>query len=100
MDEMRNLSLNSYIKEILKTAEYKKDTELNCVVAYAPILPGCITQANSYEEARDNLIDAIELWIISGLHDGQDIPIINDARLASSVSELENDEQKEDLIYA
>jgi predicted RNase H-like HicB family nuclease len=74
---MKDVSFTAYVKEILKTAEYRRDPELNCVVAVAPILPGCMTQADNFEEARENLIDAIELWITEGLREGEDMPVVN-----------------------
>jgi len=66
---MKYVGFKEYVREILKTAEYKKDSEIGCVVAIAPVLPGCMTQGDNIEEARDNLIDAIELWITVGLRD-------------------------------
>ena len=68
---MQDVSFTVYVKEILKTAEYRQDAELNCVVAVAPVLPGCMTQADNFEEAREYLIDAIELWITVGLREGE-----------------------------
>ncbi len=48
----------------------------------APDLPGCFTQGTTYEEARENLIDAIEVWIIAGLQSGEELPVVNGSRLA------------------
>ena len=74
---MQDVSFTAYVKEILKTAESRRDAELNCVVAVAPVLPGCMTQADNFEEAREYLIDAIELWITVGLRQGEDMPVVN-----------------------
>jgi predicted RNase H-like HicB family nuclease len=81
---MRMVSLSEYVKEVLKCAEYRRGDDLNCVVAVAPVLPGCMTQGKNFEEARDNLIDAIELWITVGLREGEEIPVVNGCRLASA----------------
>ena len=81
---MRDVSFHEYVKEILKRAKYTHDEELDVVVAVAPDLPGCMTQATSFEEAREALIDAIELWITIGLREGDEMPVIHDVRLASS----------------
>lgn len=76
------VNLSRYVQEILKTAEYKKGEDLDCVVAVAKVLPGCITQGGNYEEARENLIDAIETWILSALMDGEMLPEVNGCQLA------------------
>jgi predicted RNase H-like HicB family nuclease len=41
-------------------------------------------QGRTFEEAREDLIDAIELWVMSALMDGDEIPVINGCRLAPS----------------
>ncbi len=45
-----------------------------------------MTQAASFEEARDNLVDAIEVWLMSGLRNGEDPPVVNGCRLAITAS--------------
>ena len=60
-------SLPDYIAEILKNAVYEKREQLEVIVAEAPDLPGCLTQGGTFEEARENLVDAIEVWLMSGL---------------------------------
>lgn len=97
---MRYVGFKDYVREILKTAEYKRDTELDCVVAIAPALKGCMTQGDNFEEARDNLIDAIELWITVALKDGEDAPIINNTQLATSVEQIEQVVPMESALYA
>jgi predicted RNase H-like HicB family nuclease len=97
---MKDVSFTAYVKEILKTAEYRRDPELNCVVAVAPVLPGCLTQADNFEEARENLIDAIELWITVGLREGEDMPVVNGQRLAISSERLEMPSDDPGLAYA
>ena len=78
----RRGSLAEYVAEILKNAEYEKGEQLDVIVAEAPDLPGCITQGASVEEARENLVDAIEVWLMSGLRNGEDPPVVNGCRLA------------------
>ncbi len=73
---MRKVSFQEFVKEVLKNAEYKRGRNAECIVALAPALPGCITQGDNHEEARENLIDAIELWITSALRDGDAIPAV------------------------
>ena len=78
----RNGSLAEYVGEILKNAVYEKGEQLNVIVAEAPDLPGCLTQAATFEEARESLVDAIEVWLMSGLRSGEDLPVVNGCRLA------------------
>jgi len=78
----RPVSLRAYVSEVLKNAVYEKGEQLDVVVAEAPDLPGCLTQGETFEEARDNLLDAIEVWLMSGLLSGEDPPVVNHCRLA------------------
>ncbi len=48
-----------------------------------------MTQGDIFETARDNLIDAIELWITVGLKDGEEMPVVNGNKLAASVNQFE-----------
>jgi predicted RNase H-like HicB family nuclease len=57
---------------------------LDVVVAVAPDLPGCMMQAGTFEAAREDLIDAIELWLTVGLKSNEPLPVINGVRLATS----------------
>jgi predicted RNase H-like HicB family nuclease len=82
----RSGSLAEYIAEILKNAVYEKGERLDVIVAEAPDLPGCITQGATVEEARENLVDAIEVWLMSGLRSGEDPPVVNGCRLAITTS--------------
>ena len=75
-------SLADYVAEVLKNAVYEKGEQLEVIVAEAPDLPGCLTQGASFEEARENLVDAIEVWLLSGLRNGEDPPVVNARRLA------------------
>jgi predicted RNase H-like HicB family nuclease len=79
---LRRASLAGYVAEILKNAVYEKGEQLDVIVAEAPDLPGCLTQGTTFEEARENLVDAIEVWLLSGLRNGEDPPVVNDCCLA------------------
>jgi predicted RNase H-like HicB family nuclease len=86
MAKTKEISFRNYIHEVLKNAIYEPDNSLKipCVVAEAPDLPGCFTQGENFEDARENLIDAIELWIMAGLKNGEEMPLVNGCRLAMS----------------
>lgn len=79
-----SVTLREYIAEGLKTAVYEKGEALNVIVAEVPRLRGCVTQGETIEQARENLIDAIEVWIMAGLLRGEEPPVINGLRLAIS----------------
>ncbi len=97
---MKQIGFNEYVKEVLKTAEYEKDPEIGCVVGIASILPGCMTQGANFEEARENLKDAIELWITVGMREGDDMPMVNGLKLVSAVEELEQSSAQGSPVYA
>jgi hypothetical protein len=78
----RPVSLPDYVTEILKNAVYEKGAQLDVIVAEAPDLPGCMTQGATFEEAREDLVDAIQVWLLSGLRSGEDSPVANGCRLA------------------
>jgi len=78
----RRGTLADYIAEILKNAVYEKGEQLDVIVAEAPDLPGCMTQGATFEEARENLVDAIEVWVMSALRSGEDPPGVNGCHLA------------------
>ena len=69
--------MSQFVKEALKNARYIVGEDVKRIVAIAPDLPGCITQGNNVEDARENLIDAIELWVTSALKDGDFVPSVN-----------------------
>ncbi|MBF0488751.1 MAG: type II toxin-antitoxin system HicB family antitoxin [Nitrospirae bacterium] len=38
-------------------------SEIRHYVAYCPELPGCVTYGSTFEEARENFIEALELYM-------------------------------------
>ena len=48
--------------------------EDNTFHGYVPALPGCHTWGQSLQEAKDNLDDAIRLYVSSLLSDGKAVP--------------------------
>jgi predicted RNase H-like HicB family nuclease len=48
--------------------------ELSGYNVYVPILPGCISEGDTREEALANIKEAIELYIESLEEDGEPIP--------------------------
>jgi predicted RNase H-like HicB family nuclease len=79
---IKAVSFQEYVREILKTARYRPCDDADCVVAALEVLPGCMTQGSSVEEARELLIDAIEVWVLSAIKDGEPVPVVNGCSLA------------------
>ena len=99
MKKNKQVSLSEYIAEALRNAVYEKDNSLGkipCIVAEAPDLTGCYTQAENFEDARQNLIEAIELWITVALRNGENLPVINNCTLLRPARKLRS--QKEKLL--
>jgi hypothetical protein len=82
----RRVSLSDYMAEVLKNALYEKGEQLDVIVAEAPDLPGCLTQGATVEEARESLVDAIAVWLLSGLRGGEDPPVVNGCRLSITMA--------------
>jgi predicted RNase H-like HicB family nuclease len=51
--------------------------------AFCPVLPGCYTQGDSYEEAIENIQDAVRLHIADRLASGELIPSADMVSLAT-----------------
>jgi len=66
-------SLTRYLEECLRKAEYFRD-ENGVVIARVSDAPGFFAQGDSFEEARENLRDAIEGNVILALQLGFEIP--------------------------
>jgi len=82
---MKTVTFREYIIKILNTAIYERGESSDVIIAEAPCLPGCFTQGRNFEEARENLIDAIELWVTVGLKKNEKMPVVNGCCLAADV---------------
>jgi predicted RNase H-like HicB family nuclease len=71
----RSFSLSAYLEQALKLAEYEKD-ENGVIVASVPNISGFFSQGENFEEARNNLRDAIEGNLLIALQLGFEIPAI------------------------
>ena len=92
----RPVTLREYMTEVLKNAIYEKGEALDVVIAEAPDLPGCFTQGGTFEQARENLIDAVEVWIMAALQSGKQLPIVNGCQLAITTIERGRQRAKAD----
>lgn len=57
-------------------------------VAFVPILPGCMSQGETFEETKENVKDAIAGYIAVLKEDGEQIPVESPERVSASVSIL------------
>jgi len=51
--------------------------------AFCPELQGCYTQGNTFEEALENIRDAIRLHVIDRLESGEEVPQAEEISLTS-----------------
>lgn len=54
--------------------------------AYVPLLQGCITQGETFEEAKENIKDAISGYISVLREDGDEIPVEDEEHIAATVA--------------
>ncbi len=53
------------------------EADANGLFVSCPPLQGCYSQGQTYEEAVDNIKDAIKLHIVDRLADGEEIPQVS-----------------------
>ena len=75
MRKVRYFVLSHYVEAALRLAEYERD-ENGVIIARVPSAAGFFSQGDTFEEARENLQDAIEGNIMIALQLGLDIPQI------------------------
>lgn len=51
--------------------------------AFCPELEGCYTQGDTYEEARENIIDAVRLHVADRIESGEQIKKVESVSLTS-----------------
>jgi len=74
---MRRVTLTEYVNEALERATYEYDADTESWCAWVEALPGCWSQADTVEEARRELAEVIEGWVILSLQRGHPIPALN-----------------------
>lgn len=82
--------LQEYIDAAMKHVSCRWDTD--SWVAEVPVLPGCLSDGETREEAVANVREAIESWVIGSLRHGLPVPPIDDVALAHVV-DLNEDEE-------
>ena len=59
-----------YIESILNQATYEKDDNW-VIIAKVPWYAGYYTQGDTFEEARENLVDVIEIMMLDSIKSGE-----------------------------
>ncbi len=77
MLKVRMLSISQYVQAALKLAVYKPD-EQGVIVARVPGIQGFFSQGETFEDARENLRDAIEGNLTLALQMGLPIPSLDE----------------------
>lgn len=70
--------MNISLEEVLErryTFVVQADPEVHGWVIIYPDLPGCISQAESYEEIGELARDALVTWVSAQIEDGRPIPV-------------------------
>ncbi|KKW17525.1 MAG: Toxin-antitoxin system, antitoxin component, HicB family [Candidatus Magasanikbacteria bacterium GW2011_GWA2_50_22] len=55
-------------------------------IAYVPSMPGCLSQGETFEEAKTNIKDAIGGYIEVLKEDGDEIPVEHEEHIAATVA--------------
>ena len=55
-------------------------------IAFVPLLPGCATQGETFEEATENIKDAIQGYIAVLREDREPVPIENEEHISATVA--------------
>ncbi len=75
MPKVKMISISRYVQAALERAEYERD-ENGIIVARVPGASGFFSQGETFEEARDNLRDAVEGNLTLALQLGLPIPVL------------------------
>ncbi len=87
---LRPVLLQEYIDAAMRHAVCQWDTDT--WVAEVPVLPGCLSDGATREEALTNVREAIESWVIGSIRHELPVPPIDDVVLAHVV-DLNEDEE-------
>jgi len=81
----QSVTLAEYIERAMRRARIIQDE--TGYTATVPFLRGCISCGRTEQEARENLKEAIEAWLLTGLRFGDPIPSVGNAVLVYTVDE-------------
>lgn len=55
-------------------------------IAYVPLLPGCTTQGETFEETKENVKDAIKGYIEVLKEDNEAVPVENEESISMTIT--------------
>lgn len=64
-------------QKILKYDVIFEEQSVGGYTVTVPTLPGCISEGDTFEEAKTNIMDAIKLFVEDLAEDGEAIPLIH-----------------------
>ena len=73
-------------KKILKYTVIFEKAKEGGYVAYVPVLAGCVTQGETFEETKENAKDAIEAYIAVLQEYNDPVPVEHDERISITVN--------------
>lgn len=62
-------------QKILKYDVIFEEQSVGGYTVTVPSLPGCISEGDTFEEAKENIADAIKLYVEDLSADGEEIPV-------------------------
>jgi len=87
---LRPVLLQEYIDAAMKHAVCQWDTDT--WVAEVRVLPGCLSDGETREEALTNVRESIESWVIGSIRHGLPVPPIDDVVLVHVVEPADDEE--------
>ncbi len=81
-----NLYIVNYVEKMLCRANYEFDEQTNSWCASLDDLPGVYAQTDSVEEARTELAEVIEEYVLVSLQEGHPLPEFRNFRKVEEVA--------------
>lgn len=72
-------------KILTYTVIFERDPE-GGYVSFVPMLPGCMSQGDTFEQAQENIKDAIQGYISVLKEDGDEIPVESAEHVSAMVA--------------
>lgn len=77
--------MHKRVKKIYKYTVIFEPAEEGGYVVHVPVLPGCTTQGETFEEAKQMAKDAIKAYISVLQEDGEPIPVESEETIESKI---------------
>ena len=77
---MKLLTWNEYVRLALSYASYSQNDDGSWTVEIS-VLPGCVTWGETRTEAALMAEDAVQVWLVTALRFGDEIPLLDGSSL-------------------